>query len=188
MTLKSKKPPIGIVPEYIFEEQKNKERINDLTEAIKRFTDENRSVPKVWMTELKTRLIDQRIYNDFSGGRKMTDYFEEKIINHVLSFRTRPDGVWNQYTAEQLTSKLVEASIAVQEALEPCDPKFLQEALEPCDPKFLQEGVNKIFHDAFNQMIRHGTGMIKHYQGDVDVQYFGVDYSKTLKGDKNENN
>ena len=48
----------------------------------------------------------------------MTDYFEEKVINQVLSFRTRPDGVWNQYTAEQLTSKLVEAMVAVKQHLE----------------------------------------------------------------------
>lgn len=69
----------------------------------------------------------------------MTDHFEEKVVNRVLSWRMKPDGVWNPYSAEQLTSKIVEASIAVQEAL------------NPVDYKLLQEGVHKIFIETMQE-------------------------------------
>jgi hypothetical protein len=33
-------------------------------------------------------------------------YYEERIVNGVLSWRTTPDGCWTQFTAKGLTNEL----------------------------------------------------------------------------------
>lgn len=48
----------------------------------------------------------------------MTDYFEEKVINGVLSWRFSANGVWNKYTAEQLTCKYTELYQGIDEIIE----------------------------------------------------------------------
>ena len=36
-------------------------------------------------------------------------YYEERVINGVLHFRTQPNGEWRQMSPEQLTAKLLVA-------------------------------------------------------------------------------
>jgi hypothetical protein len=42
-------------------------------------------------------------------------YYEERIINGVLSWRNTPDGQWTPFTAKQLTNKLSVALIFIGE-------------------------------------------------------------------------
>ena len=49
------KPPIGIIPEKLFYEN----RINDITEAIKRYRETNKNIPDEWFKEV-LHLMDRQ--------------------------------------------------------------------------------------------------------------------------------
>ena len=66
---KSKIPPIGVRPYYIFEAEMIEERIKELKEAIKRFLDSNYSLP--------IKIVKE--YNDLTAGlpKEETDELDE---------------------------------------------------------------------------------------------------------------
>lgn len=45
----SQKPPVGLEPRYIHDGK----RIDDILNAIERYTDANMSIPKTWVDELR---------------------------------------------------------------------------------------------------------------------------------------
>ena len=46
--MKDEKPPVGIMPRAIH----NKYRVNDLIDAMARYTKEGRNIPREWINEL----------------------------------------------------------------------------------------------------------------------------------------
>lgn len=52
----SVKPPIGLIPEWIHEDMKNRERLFDICGAIDRYRQANMQIPGEWMLELERRL------------------------------------------------------------------------------------------------------------------------------------
>ena len=66
---KSKIPPIGVRPYYIFEAEMLEERIKELKEAIKRFLDSNYPLP--------IKIVKE--YNDLTAGlpKEETDELDE---------------------------------------------------------------------------------------------------------------
>ena len=69
MIKKSKIPPIGVRPYYIFEASMMEERIKELKEAIKRFVDSNYPLP--------IKIVKE--YNDLTAGlpKEETDELDE---------------------------------------------------------------------------------------------------------------
>lgn len=41
-------------------------------------------------------------------------YYEEKVINGILSHKSSPNGEWVPFSAEQLTQKILDIKIAKQ--------------------------------------------------------------------------
>ncbi len=50
---------------------------------------------------------------DWLGGKIM--YYEEKIINGVLMYRSMPDGKWMQCSIEKMGQRIVELEKRVKE-------------------------------------------------------------------------
>jgi len=50
------KPPIGLKPKAIYEEQVNIDRIYEISKAMKRYSDEDNPIPKEWVDELYNRM------------------------------------------------------------------------------------------------------------------------------------
>jgi len=44
-----KKPPLGLEPRWVHDSR----RVEDILDAIERYTDANMSIPKAWVEELK---------------------------------------------------------------------------------------------------------------------------------------
>lgn len=44
-------------------------------------------------------------------------YYEEKVVDGVLCWRSQPDGEWTVYTAQQLTDRLIRLTAEVQSAV-----------------------------------------------------------------------
>jgi len=55
-TIKSEKPPLGLIPKFVYQEQ----RIIDITKAIERYTVAKKTVPREWIEE----------YNELIGSSK----------------------------------------------------------------------------------------------------------------------
>lgn len=47
--------PLGVMPETIWQEKKNDERVRDLRAAMKRYLDDDKPIPLEWLDELKRR-------------------------------------------------------------------------------------------------------------------------------------
>jgi len=54
--MSTEKPPIGLVPRGIHEDQVSIERIYSITKAMKRYSDEGLPIPKEWIDELYNRM------------------------------------------------------------------------------------------------------------------------------------
>jgi len=50
-----KRPPLGIMPEKIFEENKNAERLYNLFQACRRYAEINKVIPCKWIEEIQRR-------------------------------------------------------------------------------------------------------------------------------------
>ena len=48
-------PPIGLMPEHLFEESKNDERVRDLIEAMLRCKSSGKVIPEEWKEEFARR-------------------------------------------------------------------------------------------------------------------------------------
>ncbi len=48
---KQKKPPLGLVPKWIYQANIKNERIKDIHDAMKRFIDVNEVIPREWLIE-----------------------------------------------------------------------------------------------------------------------------------------
>ena len=55
------KPPIGLMPEKIYEELSNTRRIEDILEAMKRYACAGKPIPIEWVRELEKRIYGQKI-------------------------------------------------------------------------------------------------------------------------------
>ena len=55
-----KKPPLGLVPEFIFEEDRQYDRLQQIFEAMARYCEEGKEIPKEWVTEGYRRLEQHR--------------------------------------------------------------------------------------------------------------------------------
>ncbi len=65
MTVKvEKKPPLGIMPKEIHRDK----RIDDILEAMNRFEENDKAIPKSWRDEL-FGLISVAIFDDYSGHK-----------------------------------------------------------------------------------------------------------------------
>lgn len=49
------KPPIGIIPQNIFLELQNKQRVQDILDACSRYNEANMHIPQEWIDELSSR-------------------------------------------------------------------------------------------------------------------------------------
>ncbi len=49
-------PPLGLKPRFISETQYKNERINDILNAMERYSDNNTVIPVEWVTELRELL------------------------------------------------------------------------------------------------------------------------------------
>lgn len=52
-----KKPPIGVKPRFIFEEEMKRRRIVDLTAAVRRYLDEQFPIPIEWISEYNEQVM-----------------------------------------------------------------------------------------------------------------------------------
>lgn len=50
------KPPIGLKPAYLTEDQDNKSRLTEIAEAIFRYAEVSKPIPTVWASELRERV------------------------------------------------------------------------------------------------------------------------------------
>lgn len=50
------KPPLGLQPRYVFDENTNKKRIHEISKAMKRYSDADKPMPKEWVDELCLRM------------------------------------------------------------------------------------------------------------------------------------
>ena len=48
---KLQRPPLGLLPKYIYKENVRDERIKDIHQAIKRFIDAEIIIPREWLIE-----------------------------------------------------------------------------------------------------------------------------------------
>lgn len=51
------KPPLGLIPEYIYKMQSNTERIAMIIEAMKRYSTADKPIPIKWVEELERRIF-----------------------------------------------------------------------------------------------------------------------------------
>lgn len=68
-----KKPPIGVKPRFIFEEEMKRRRIIDLTAAVRRYLDEQLPIPIEWISE----------YNEHLGPKEKKPFLVEKTEYEV---------------------------------------------------------------------------------------------------------
>lgn len=54
------KPPLGVMPKKLWEEKVQRDRQNDLRQAIKRYIDADRFIPSEWLDELAGIEADMR--------------------------------------------------------------------------------------------------------------------------------
>ena len=57
---KSKKPPLGLIPEFIFEEDRQYDRITQIIDAMQRYADADKEIPSKWVKELGKRVSSYR--------------------------------------------------------------------------------------------------------------------------------
>lgn len=57
-----KRPPLGLIPRFIWEGKNYTQRIQSIKEAIERYTEENLSIPQEWVEEYN-ELIEKSINN-----------------------------------------------------------------------------------------------------------------------------
>ena len=50
-------PPLGLIQRQGYENIKNKERIRNIIDAMKRFNDAGKKIPTEWVDELRDRLL-----------------------------------------------------------------------------------------------------------------------------------
>ena len=48
-------PPIGLIPQNIFLEIQNKQRVQDILDACSRYNESNMNIPQEWIDELSSR-------------------------------------------------------------------------------------------------------------------------------------
>ncbi len=53
---KSKKPPVGLIPEFVFEEDRQYDRITQIIDAMQRYADADEDIPSEWIKELSKRV------------------------------------------------------------------------------------------------------------------------------------
>jgi hypothetical protein len=63
------KPPVGLRPEWIFEESRQYERLQEISDAIGRYSANNKPVPDAWARELSKRIDEYR--NLATTGRRL---------------------------------------------------------------------------------------------------------------------
>jgi len=56
--MSKQKPPIGLLPEFIFEHNKNMERVDDLLKACGRYAGAKKPIPAKWIDELHRRVSE----------------------------------------------------------------------------------------------------------------------------------
>lgn len=64
---KIEKPPIGLVPEFIFETQKERDRLIEITEAMERYSLAGKPVPIEWVKELSRRINSFSAHGPFKS-------------------------------------------------------------------------------------------------------------------------
>lgn len=76
----AKKPPIGITPRWLLDEEREKE----IFDAIKRYQDADYSVPIEWIVELNeiTKRLSEfyHSYRGYYDGHKMVEYNNGKNL------------------------------------------------------------------------------------------------------------
>lgn len=72
---KAKKLPVGLMPQILFEEEKQYERLHQISNAICRYADAEMLIPPLWADELSKR-IDQ--YKFMSGQVQMSKHAGRK--------------------------------------------------------------------------------------------------------------
>ena len=67
MTIKIEvnKPPIGLIPQNIFLELQNKQRVQDILDACSRYNEANMNIPQEWIDELSSRRGEIKIEHEF---------------------------------------------------------------------------------------------------------------------------
>jgi len=51
--------PLGLITEQGYEKRKNLDRIKDISNAIKRYSDAEKKIPLEWIDELKRRVLEE---------------------------------------------------------------------------------------------------------------------------------
>ena len=51
------KPPLGLVPEYVYNIQSNTERMDRIIDAMKRYSKADKPIPVEWIDELERRIF-----------------------------------------------------------------------------------------------------------------------------------
>jgi len=64
------KPPLGLVPEHIYEEDRQYDRLLQLSDAISRYAINGMPIPIEWAGELKRRIDEYRDLSMRSLNRK----------------------------------------------------------------------------------------------------------------------
>jgi len=66
--MSTKKPPLGLMPEYLFEEDRQYDRLLQLGDVITRYAINEMPIPIEWANELKKRIDNYR--NLTTSGRR----------------------------------------------------------------------------------------------------------------------
>lgn len=53
------KPPLGLIPEDIYEIQSNTERMAMIIEAMRRYAEAEKPIPIKWVNELEKRIFER---------------------------------------------------------------------------------------------------------------------------------
>jgi hypothetical protein len=74
------KPPIGLIPQNIFLELQNKQRVQDILDACSRYNEANMDIPQEWIDELSSR-----------RGADVLDPHETEKPNYMKDFEYNGD-------------------------------------------------------------------------------------------------
>jgi hypothetical protein len=71
------KPPIGLLPQNIFLELQNKQRVQDILDACSRYNEANMNIPQEWIDELSSRRGEIKIEAESKDDNVVPDYMQD---------------------------------------------------------------------------------------------------------------
>ena len=71
------KPPIGLIPQNIFLELQNKQRVQEILDACSRYNEANLNIPQEWIDELSSRRGEIKIEAEPKTENLVPDYMQD---------------------------------------------------------------------------------------------------------------